>query len=124
VNPDHVQGGEKYQSAFYVYEELASAPSTSAPLAIVGQVCLPANTFKTMLFAINSTSVGYFSRAAVRAASASGRRPRWVQWCMSADFGLSDVQGGEKYQSAFYVYEELASALNIQLSSQPTTRQR
>ncbi|KAJ5286205.1 hypothetical protein N7524_001511 [Penicillium chrysogenum] len=30
-------GGEKYQSAFYVYEELASAPSTSAPLAIVGQ---------------------------------------------------------------------------------------
>lgn len=31
------QGGEKYQSAFYVYEELASAPSTSAPLSIVGQ---------------------------------------------------------------------------------------
>jgi hypothetical protein len=32
-----VQGGEKYQSAFYVYEELASAPGTSAPLSIVGQ---------------------------------------------------------------------------------------
>ena len=32
-----MQGGEKYQSAFYVYEELASAPSTSAPLSIVGQ---------------------------------------------------------------------------------------
>lgn len=31
------QGGEKYQSAFYVYEELASAPSTAAPLSIVGQ---------------------------------------------------------------------------------------
>ncbi|KAJ5167043.1 uncharacterized protein N7482_005824 [Penicillium canariense] len=30
-------GGEKYQSAFYVYEELASAPSTSAALSIVGQ---------------------------------------------------------------------------------------
>lgn len=30
-------GGEKYQSAFYVYEELASAPSTSSPLSIVGQ---------------------------------------------------------------------------------------
>ncbi|PWY77515.1 coatomer subunit epsilon [Aspergillus heteromorphus CBS 117.55] len=30
-------GGEKYQAAFYVYEELASAPSTSAPLSIVGQ---------------------------------------------------------------------------------------
>ncbi|KKK18946.1 putative Coatomer subunit epsilon, partial [Aspergillus rambellii] len=30
-------GGEKYQSAFYVYEELASADSTSAPLSIVGQ---------------------------------------------------------------------------------------
>ncbi|KAJ5382458.1 Tetratricopeptide-like helical [Penicillium concentricum] len=30
-------GGEKYQSAFYVYEELASAPGTSAPLSIVGQ---------------------------------------------------------------------------------------
>jgi hypothetical protein len=32
-----IQGGEKYQSAFYVYEELASAPSTTAPLSIVGQ---------------------------------------------------------------------------------------
>ncbi|KAF7115913.1 hypothetical protein CNMCM5793_003656 [Aspergillus hiratsukae] len=30
-------GGEKYQSAFYVYEELASAPGTVAPLSIVGQ---------------------------------------------------------------------------------------
>ncbi|RDW89866.1 putative Coatomer subunit epsilon [Aspergillus mulundensis] len=30
-------GGEKYQSAFYVYEELASADSTSAPLSVVGQ---------------------------------------------------------------------------------------
>ncbi|KAL4977367.1 coatomer epsilon subunit-domain-containing protein [Aspergillus desertorum] len=30
-------GGDKYQSAFYVYEELASADSTSAPLSIVGQ---------------------------------------------------------------------------------------
>ncbi|KAE8143288.1 coatomer epsilon subunit-domain-containing protein [Aspergillus pseudotamarii] len=30
-------GGEKYQSAFYVYEELAAGPSTSAPLSIVGQ---------------------------------------------------------------------------------------
>lgn len=32
-----VQGGEKYQSAFYVYEELASNPSTSASLSVVGQ---------------------------------------------------------------------------------------
>jgi tetratricopeptide (TPR) repeat protein len=31
------QGGEHYQSAFYVYEELATAPSTSAALSIVGQ---------------------------------------------------------------------------------------
>lgn len=31
------QGGEKYQSAFYVYEELASAPSTSSAMSIVGQ---------------------------------------------------------------------------------------
>ncbi|KAJ5729135.1 coatomer epsilon subunit-domain-containing protein [Penicillium malachiteum] len=30
-------GGEQYQSAFYVYEELASAPSTAAALSIVGQ---------------------------------------------------------------------------------------
>ncbi|KAJ5833798.1 coatomer subunit epsilon [Penicillium riverlandense] len=30
-------GGEKYQAAFYVYEELASAPSTAAPLSITGQ---------------------------------------------------------------------------------------
>ncbi|KAL5333259.1 coatomer epsilon subunit-domain-containing protein [Aspergillus crustosus] len=30
-------GGEKYQSAFYVYEELASADSTAAPLSVIGQ---------------------------------------------------------------------------------------
>ncbi|KAL2869295.1 putative Coatomer subunit epsilon [Aspergillus lucknowensis] len=30
-------GGERYQSAFYVYEELASADSTSAPLSVIGQ---------------------------------------------------------------------------------------
>ncbi|KAJ9316413.1 hypothetical protein DTO271D3_3218 [Paecilomyces variotii] len=30
-------GGDKYQSAFYVYEELASAPSTSSAMSIVGQ---------------------------------------------------------------------------------------
>jgi len=32
-----VQGGEQYQSAFYVYEELASAPSTTAAVSIAGQ---------------------------------------------------------------------------------------
>lgn len=32
-----IQGGEQYQSAFYVYEELASTPSTTASLSIVGQ---------------------------------------------------------------------------------------
>lgn len=31
------QGGEKYQSAYYVYEELASNPNSTAPLSIVGQ---------------------------------------------------------------------------------------
>ncbi|KAK2744153.1 hypothetical protein FQN57_004413 [Myotisia sp. PD_48] len=30
-------GGEKYQSAFYVYEELASVPSTSSAVSAVGQ---------------------------------------------------------------------------------------
>ena len=31
------QGGEKYQAAFYVYEELASVPSTSSAISLVGQ---------------------------------------------------------------------------------------
>ncbi|KAF1986457.1 coatomer subunit epsilon [Aulographum hederae CBS 113979] len=31
------QGGEKYQSAYYVFEELAQAPATQAPLTLVGQ---------------------------------------------------------------------------------------
>lgn len=31
------QGGEKYQQAYYVYEELAQAPSTSTPSALIGQ---------------------------------------------------------------------------------------
>ncbi len=30
-------GGEKYQSTFYVYEELASAPSATSPTSLVGQ---------------------------------------------------------------------------------------
>ncbi|KAH0537317.1 hypothetical protein FGG08_005871 [Glutinoglossum americanum] len=30
-------GGEKYQQAFYVFEELAQAPSTSAPKSCIGQ---------------------------------------------------------------------------------------
>ncbi|KAL6249670.1 hypothetical protein RBB50_003525 [Rhinocladiella similis] len=30
-------GNEKYQSAFYVYEELASAPGNTSPTALVGQ---------------------------------------------------------------------------------------
>ena len=30
-------GGEKYQSTFYVYEELASTPSTTSPTSLVGQ---------------------------------------------------------------------------------------
>ncbi|KAI9767755.1 MAG: hypothetical protein M1840_005436 [Geoglossum simile] len=30
-------GGEKYQQAFYVFEELAQAPSSSAPKSLVGQ---------------------------------------------------------------------------------------
>lgn len=35
-----LQGGEKYQQAFYVYEELAQAPSTSSIQTLVSQaVC-------------------------------------------------------------------------------------
>ena len=35
-----LQGGDKYQQAFYVYEELAQAPSTSSILTLVSQaVC-------------------------------------------------------------------------------------
>ncbi|RPA89245.1 hypothetical protein L873DRAFT_1722764 [Choiromyces venosus 120613-1] len=30
-------GGEKYQQAYYVYEELAQAPSTSTPRTLIGQ---------------------------------------------------------------------------------------
>ena len=39
-------------------------------------VGFPANTFNTIVLAINSISSGYFSRAADSAASASGIRPR------------------------------------------------
>ena len=31
------QGGERYQQAFYVFEEMAQAPSTSATKSLVGQ---------------------------------------------------------------------------------------
>lgn len=32
-----LQGGEKYQQAFYVFEELAQAPSTSSAQSLVSQ---------------------------------------------------------------------------------------
>lgn len=32
-----MQGGEKYQQAFYVFEEMAQANSTTAPLSLVSQ---------------------------------------------------------------------------------------
>jgi coatomer protein complex subunit epsilon len=32
-----MQGGEKYQQAFYVFEEMAQAPSTTAPLSLISQ---------------------------------------------------------------------------------------
>lgn len=32
-----LKGGERYQQAFYVFEEMAQAPSTSASKSIVGQ---------------------------------------------------------------------------------------
>lgn len=32
-----LQGGERYQQAFYVFEEMAQAPSTSAAKSLVGQ---------------------------------------------------------------------------------------
>lgn len=37
---EKIQGGEKYQQAFYVFEELAQAPSTSSVRSLVSQaVC-------------------------------------------------------------------------------------
>ena len=33
----YIQGGERYQQAFYVFEEMAQAPSTSATKSLVGQ---------------------------------------------------------------------------------------
>ena len=34
---NNVQGGEKYQQAFYVFEELAQAPATSSARSLVSQ---------------------------------------------------------------------------------------
>lgn len=34
---DYLQGGEKYQQAFYVFEELAQAPSTSSVQTLIAQ---------------------------------------------------------------------------------------
>jgi Flp pilus assembly protein TadD len=37
ANGPGLQGGEKYQQAFYVYEELAQAPATSSVRSLVSQ---------------------------------------------------------------------------------------
>ena len=37
VSLTSLQGGEKYQQAFYVFEELAQAPSTSSTQSLVSQ---------------------------------------------------------------------------------------
>lgn len=40
TNTETLQGGEKYQQSFYVYEELAQAPSTFSVPSLVSQaVC-------------------------------------------------------------------------------------
>lgn len=37
TSTDTLQGGEKYQQAFYVFEELAQAQSTTSTLSLVSQ---------------------------------------------------------------------------------------
>ncbi|KLJ11779.1 hypothetical protein EMPG_13067 [Blastomyces silverae] len=59
-------GGEKYQSAFYVYEELASVPNTSSPLSIVGQ-------------AVSELHLGRLPEAEVALQSALEKYPNDVQ---------------------------------------------
>ncbi|EEH06259.1 epsilon-COP [Histoplasma capsulatum G186AR] len=59
-------GGEKYQSAFYVYEELASVPNTSSPLSIVGQ-------------AVSELHLGRLPEAEVALRSALEKYPNDVQ---------------------------------------------
>ncbi|OJD14722.1 hypothetical protein AJ78_04947 [Emergomyces pasteurianus Ep9510] len=59
-------GGEKYQSAFYVYEELASVPNTSSALSIVGQ-------------AVSELHLGRLPEAEVALQSALEKYPNDVQ---------------------------------------------
>ncbi|KKZ60492.1 hypothetical protein EMCG_04856 [[Emmonsia] crescens] len=59
-------GGEKYQSAFYVFEELASVPNTSSPLSIVGQ-------------AVSELHLGRLPEAEVALQSALEKYPNDVQ---------------------------------------------
>ncbi|EEH21329.1 hypothetical protein PABG_03560 [Paracoccidioides brasiliensis Pb03] len=59
-------GSEKYQSAFYVYEELASNPNTSSPISIVGQ-------------AVSELHLGRLPEAEVALQSALERYPNDIQ---------------------------------------------
>lgn len=44
---DKQQGGEKYQQAFYVFEELAQAPATSSTISLVSQAVVELHLGRT-----------------------------------------------------------------------------
>nr|POF18697.1 coatomer subunit epsilon [Quercus suber] len=80
------RGGDEYQKAFYVFEELAQAPA--------------------------STSVASLNRTAAAQKEAKSARS-FAQDALLVNLAESWIgmrRGGDEYQKAFYVFEELAQA--------------
>lgn len=87
---DDEQGGEKYQSAFYVYEELASNPNTTAALSIVGQ-------------AVAELHLGRLPEAEAALSSAIQKYPEDAE-LMANSIVLNVLSGKDTAELISYVY--------------------
>lgn len=103
------QGGDKYQSAFYVYEELASAPSTSSAMSIVGQ-------------AVAELHLGRLPEAEAALSAAIQKYPDDAQ--LIANTIVLNVLSGKdttELTSYVYPYSPLWDSLHLRcISSQPS----
>ena len=106
-------GSEKYQSAFYVYEELASTPGTTSPTALVGRAVAEIHLGRTeeaeaalqQAMAAENVDVQAIANSVVLA-SVTGKKPEVVQGL------LQQLQEKDKEHALLRDLEEKSQAFD------------